>query len=437
MKYLFECTTDIGEPLKRTIVPGELVQFNRNANMFQITVLDNGEPVALTSIQAYFVRPDNTTVNLDENYCTTANNIARVNLSDQCYGVVGPAILTVNDVSSDSVTCIGIFECRLSLASSDSVVDTDEIIPSVQSLITLIEDTSASIPEDYTEMAGDVAAMKQRLGNLPVEPGSEPGSMQIIEYATGGIPFTQRALEAGSHAEGANTVAGGLGSHVEGYDGVAWGSYSHVEGLGERYIPVTVTTQGNSQSLSLTYAESNPGDTVTSNLVGSYLVFMPGVVSHNKSCQKITSINPLSKLLSVETSLGVVVHDLDAVIVTHIATGNGSHVEGASNVARGAGSHAEGGSTLAKSPRSHVEGYRTIAGSPDQHVEGKYNIEDTAHAYLHIAGNGTSDSARSNAYTLDWEGNAWFAGSISLQNGDTVVTLSATKLAQILADYPD
>lgn len=32
--------------------------------------------------------------------------------------------------------------------------------------------------------------------------------------------------------------------------------------------------------------------------------------------------------------------------------------------------------------------------------------------YAHIVGNGTSDEARSNAHTLDWEGNAWYQGDV-------------------------
>jgi hypothetical protein len=39
--------------------------------------------------------------------------------------------------------------------------------------------------------------------------------------------------------------------------------------------------------------------------------------------------------------------------------------------------------------------------------------------YAHIVGNGTSTSKRSNAHTLDWEGNAWFAGKIT-KGGDNV-----------------
>jgi hypothetical protein len=32
--------------------------------------------------------------------------------------------------------------------------------------------------------------------------------------------------------------------------------------------------------------------------------------------------------------------------------------------------------------------------------------------YIHIVGNGTSDTARSNAHTLDWDGNAWYSGDV-------------------------
>ena len=45
------------------------------------------------------------------------------------------------------------------------------------------------------------------------------------------------------------------------------------------------------------------------------------------------------------------------------------------------------------------------------------NIEDTTNAYAHIVGNGTSNSARSNAYTLDWQGNGTFSGTVSSATG--------------------
>lgn len=77
---------------------------------------------------------------------------------------------------------------------------------------------------------------------------------------------------------------------------------------------------------------------------------------------------------------------------------------------------AEGQATTASSLGAHAEGYYTKASGEFQHVEGKYNIEDTNDVYAHIVGNGTGENARSNAHTLDWDGNAWFAGAIEAKN---------------------
>lgn len=94
------------------------------------------------------------------------------------------------------------------------------------------------------------------------------------------------------------------------------------------------------------------------------------------------------------------------------ASGEYSHAEGNSTNASGSYSHAEGQSTGARGDYSHAEGYATKASSVYQHAQGKYNIEDTSNRYAHIVGNGRNISNRSNAHTLDWEGNAWFAGTI-------------------------
>jgi hypothetical protein len=100
------------------------------------------------------------------------------------------------------------------------------------------------------------------------------------------------------------------------------------------------------------------------------------------------------------------------------ATGNYSHAEGYSNDAIGAYSHAEGNDNEATGECSHVEGYKTTAAGKWQHVQGVYNIEDTENKYAHIVGNGDymyGGSGPSNAHTLDWDGNAWFAGNVFIE----------------------
>ena len=94
------------------------------------------------------------------------------------------------------------------------------------------------------------------------------------------------------------------------------------------------------------------------------------------------------------------------------ASGSNSHAEGYSTTASGGYSHAEGYRTKASGGSSHAEGNDTTASGDYSHVQGKYNIEDTSDTYADIIGNGTSNTARSNAATVDWTGNAWFAGDV-------------------------
>lgn len=108
------------------------------------------------------------------------------------------------------------------------------------------------------------------------------------------------------------------------------------------------------------------------------------------------------------------------------AIGAQSHAEGYLSISLGNTSHAEGSLTRAIGNASHVEGSGTISASTYQHVQGKYNIEDANGVYADIIGNGTS-SARSNAYTLDWSGNGWYAGKVTVGAQPTADMDVATK----------
>lgn len=89
-----------------------------------------------------------------------------------------------------------------------------------------------------------------------------------------------------------------------------------------------------------------------------------------------------------------------------------------SNYTIGQNAFAEGNSTIASGEASHAEGQYTKASSNGQHVQGKYNIEDSNSKYAHIVGNGTADNARSNAHTIDWNGNGWFVGNVYVRGTD-------------------
>lgn len=109
------------------------------------------------------------------------------------------------------------------------------------------------------------------------------------------------------------------------------------------------------------------------------------------------------------------------------ASGGSSHAEGSGSTASGPSSHAENAGTTASGNYSHSEGDHTIAAGTAQHVSGKYNIQDSNNTYAEIIGNGTSNSSRSNARTLDWSGNEVIAGKLTMGAGPTANMDAATK----------
>ena len=93
------------------------------------------------------------------------------------------------------------------------------------------------------------------------------------------------------------------------------------------------------------------------------------------------------------------------------ATGTRSHAEGYYTTASGSYSHAENYHTIASGSASHAEGYLTNASNYTSHAGGKFNKAMTnGGAYntqvgdVFVIGNGTSDTARSNALRVTYQG---------------------------------
>ena len=160
---------------------------------------------------------------------------------------------------------------------------------------------------------------------------------------------------------GNETTASGHSSHAEGWLSVSSGNYSHAEGVKTKASEHASHSEGYNTTASGGYSHAEGDSTTASN--------------------------------------------------------DASHAEGSDTTASGDYSHAEGRLTTALGLGSHAEGLRTVANTEFQHVQGAYNILDTEGSatkkgkYAHIVGNGTS-AERSNAYTLDWNGNGWFSGDV-------------------------
>ena len=113
------------------------------------------------------------------------------------------------------------------------------------------------------------------------------------------------------------------------------------------------------------------------------------------------------------------------------ASNKNTFAHGFDTVASGIGSHSEGFSTEASGNYSHAEGSSTIAAGEKQHVEGRFNVEDTENKYAHIIGGGTSSTPK-NIHTVDWDGNAYYAGTITCKSIVTEGGSSSVDISELI-----
>lgn len=181
------------------------------------------------------------------------------------------------------------------------------------------------------------------------------------------------AYGVGSSASGKQSTAAGTYAHAEGNVAVASGDYSHAEG------------------------DSSSANGTASHAEGSSTT--NGYYSHGEGYSTVTDARA-------------------------------AHAEGNATTARGDSSHAEGESTNAAGRASHAEGIGTYASGTAVHVQGEYNVSDPGGDMIHIVGNGTGITSRSNAHTLRRDGDAWFAGDVYVgSNGGKDKDEGSKKLA--------
>ena len=169
-----------------------------------------------------------------------------------------------------------------------------------------------------------------------------------------------------SHAEGWSTTASGYNTHAEGNETIASDNNSHAEGF-------KTTASGNSS-----HAEGS----------------------------RTTASGSQSHAEGRETT----------------ASGLFSHAEGSGTTASGESSHTEGRGSVASGSLSHAGGDNTIAEAWAQTAIGRFNAKTNAGANgisdYFIVGNGSSDTARSNAFRVAANGTAYGKAAYQTSGAD-------------------
>lgn len=218
-----------------------------------------------------------------------------------------------------------------------------------------IENGLVSVNTNST--SNNSARMNFAVGSANYADGSAVAVFGYKNKSLGGYTFVEGSYCYASgwneHAEGNYTSAIGGTSHAEGSHALASGAFGHAEG------------------------ESTVAAGRASHAEGSY----------TNACEQYSHAEGLST-----TANGI----------------NGSHSEGRSTTANGEASHAEGYCTVANANFTHAAGTETYADFENETVIGLYNVKTPSYTSnpLFVIGNGTSYTARSDAFIVMKNGHA-------------------------------
>lgn len=210
-----------------------------------------------------------------------------------------------------------------------------------------------------------------------------------------------------SHAEGSNTKASGPHSHAEGWWSESSGYNSHAEGYSTKASGSRSHAEGYKTEASGSRSHAEGSNTKASgglsHVRGMYNIFETGDYSYEVLYTSLTvekkTTYYAANSFEFNTENGVFTL-LNASVLDFPASAKRQYI-----------------SLNAES--SLIYRLLSIISQTDTSViyqvalmrSGTYSSK-AMQTYSTIIGNGYSDNYRSNAYTLDWEGNAWFAGDV-------------------------
>ena len=441
---------DLKRPLKVQYLGGNLFSQDNQANLIGVEVFDEGVAATLGgSVSASVIRADGGTVAVPSG--TVSGNKATVVLPQAAYAVPGQVSIVLKLTQSGVVTTLAALVAIVYKSSTDTVIDPGTILPSVETLIAQINTAVASIPADYSNLWATIAPVFD--DNTAYAAGryvTYNGHLYkyTADHAAGSFVTTDCtqvdvASELLLKADKTDTVlattlsrgrrAGstvGVGSIAFGNDNTASNSYSVA--LGDQSVAIGANSYAHGKAVmsgSTMHYTTASGD--TSHAEGSGTL-ASGTSSHAEGSLSTASGNYAHAEGLRTTASGANSHvEGDSTSASAYA----SHAEGGETTASGFCAHAEGAGSIASGYASHAEGVYTIANHKSQHTFGEFNIEDASATetnergtYIEIIGNGTGNSARSNARTLDWNGNEELAGDLKINAGGNN-ELSVTELA--------
>lgn len=176
---------DLNEPVKVHHLRGNVFSQDNQGNIIGVEVYNGDTPASLSgSVSASIIRSDGATVAVEG---VLINNRASIALTEPAYAVSGVISIVLKLTTGSVVTTLLAVVATVYESSTDTVVDSGTIIPSISALIEEIENAIATIPPDYSEL---VKSVKVGAGveTLPLvfDAGFiNPQTLEIVTTSTG------------------------------------------------------------------------------------------------------------------------------------------------------------------------------------------------------------------------------------------------------------
>lgn len=146
---------DISKPLLPTPLQCMLITADEYANQITVHLFSGSTPYSPGGTCAGFaVRKDGATVAITG---TVSGNALTITLPPAAYAIEGPINIGVKSIADGSETTVFLGIGSVSMGETGVAVDPGTIIPSVTALIQAIEDATASIPSDYSDLLATLA----------------------------------------------------------------------------------------------------------------------------------------------------------------------------------------------------------------------------------------------------------------------------------------
>ena len=191
--YLLPFSTDMDKAVKKTYLDTIFATNDNAAHQFSVQLMRGQNAVRLAAgatVSAYFIRySDNATVPLKG---SASGNIASVTLTKACYNKPGQFALIIKALEGGVVSTVFYGEGTVFASSTDTQVDEENIIPSLDDLLAQVAVMEKAIQE------ADAATAKIEGMTVSAEP-AETAAAIITEV--GGVKHITFKLQRGEKGE--------------------------------------------------------------------------------------------------------------------------------------------------------------------------------------------------------------------------------------------